>query len=178
VANSFRTTAGRCLVVDGTITLDSDGGGWLGTLREGLTSDAIPVWRRAAVVLFYVAAVAAIAFAVQNLPVWVTGVAIGLLLVALVRSWRADRGRRSDDEEEIAVEDVVGVDPHPGIPLFTRARFVLRYRAEGGVKHRYIQCPSRIYGFDSFRTGLDIFERHGILASEETVERETATAKL
>lgn len=165
MAHSFRTRTGRCLVVDGTITLDSNGAGWLATVRETLMS-AIPAWRRAAVVLFYAAAVAVVFFAVRVLPLWVSGVAIGLLLAALAWSWY--RGRTLDDEEEISIDDVVGVDAHPGIPLVTRARFVLRYRSEGGIKHRYVQCPSRIYGFQSFRTGLAIFERHGVLAAEET----------
>lgn len=177
MANSFRTTTGRCLVVDGTITLERDGAGRLGTLREALTSGAIPAWRRVATALFLVAAVAAAVFAAQVLPAWASGVAVGLLLAVLAWSWYG-RGRAGTDEEEIAVEDVVGVDAHSGVPLLTRARFVLRYRSEGGVKHRYVQCPSRIYGFKSFRTGLDIFERHGLLASESSPERETTTAKL
>lgn len=177
MANSFRTTTGRCLVVDGTITLERDGAGRLGTLREALTSGAIPAWRRVATVLFLLAAVAAAAFAVQVLPAWASGVAVGLLLAVLAWSWYG-RGRAGTDEEEIAVEDVVGVDAHSGVPLLTRARFVLKYRSEGGVKHRYVQCPSRIYGFESFRTGLDIFERHGILAREEADRRERMPSEL
>lgn len=176
VANSFRTRTGRCLVVDGTITIDSDGAGRLGTLREALTSDAIPPWRRAATVLFLVAVVAALFFAVQVLPAWLPGAVAGLVLALLVWSWYGRRGRRPD-EEEIAVENVVGVDAYAGVPLLTRPRFVLRYRSEGGVKHRYVQCPSRVYGFDAFRTGLDIFERHGILATEETDGRERVTSE-
>lgn len=176
MANSFRTKTGRCLVADGTVRFDADSAGWLGTLREALTSDDIPVWRRVAVVLFYVAFVAAVVFAVRILPAWVSGVFIGLLLAIYVGSWYGDRKRKRDDDLEIPIEDVVGVDPHPGFPPLTRARFVIRYRAEGGVKHRYVQCPSRIYGFQSFQRGLEIFERHGVLANEEAESVEQVTA--
>lgn len=167
MANSFRTTRGRCVVAEGTVRFEHDGDGWFGTVREALTTGEIPAWRRLAFVLLLVAAVSGAVLAVQTVPVWVTGVAAGLLLALLGWSWYVGRNRPDDDEVTVDKTDVVGVDAHAGVPLLTRPRFVVRYRADGGVKHRHVQCPSRLYGFRSFERGRDMFERHGLLATED-----------
>lgn len=167
MANSFRTTRGRCVVADGTVRFESDDAGRFGTVREVLTTDEIPAWRRLAVVLLVVAAVAGIALAVQSVPAWATGAAAGLLLALLGWSWYTGRHRPDPGEVTVPKTDVVGVDAHAGIPLLTRPRFVVRYRADGGVKHRYVRCPSRLYGFRSFETGRDLFERHGLLGADD-----------
>jgi len=65
---------------------------------------------------------------------------------------------------------VVGVDAHDGISLITRPRFVVRYESEGGVKHRYLLCPSRVYGFGAYREGKELFERAGLLTEDEALE--------
>lgn len=168
MANSFRTKTGRCVLADGTVHFERDGAGRLGTVREALTTAEIPVWRRIAVVLFGIAVLAGGVLLVQTAPAWLSGVVAGLLLVLLGRSWYTARNRPDNDEVEIPKTDVSGVDPHAGIPLLTRQRFVVRYQSEGGIKHRYVQCPSRIYGFGSFEKGLDLFERHGLLVTEDS----------
>lgn len=163
MSDSFRTKAGRCVVSEGTIHLDSDGMGWLATLRDALTTDEIPLWRRASVVLFYVALVAGIVLAVRVAPPWLPGAAAGLLLAAFAWSWYAERNREVEPVEEIPLSDVVSVEPYFGLPLVTRPRFVIRYHAEGGVKHRYVMCPSRLYGFGAYEKGKELFDQRGLL---------------
>lgn len=168
VANSFRTATGRCVVVDGAVRFEDDDAGRLGTLREALTADEIPAWRRAATVLCFVALLAGVVLVVRVVPAWLVGAAAGLLLAAYAWGWYTGRDRPAGDDAEMPLDDVVGVEAHGGIPLLTRPRFVVRYRSEGGVKHRYVACPSRVYGFGSYRTGRELFDRRGLLVGEES----------
>ena len=64
---------------------------------------------------------------------------------------------------EIPIDDVVDVEPQYGLPLLTRPRFLVRYRSEGGVKQRYVLCPSRLYGFGAYEHGTELFARRGLL---------------
>ena len=167
MANSFRTTRGRCVLADGTVRFDQDGAGRFGTVREALTTGEIPAWRRVAFVLLVVAAVSGAVLVVRSVPAWATGAAAGLVLALMGWSWYTDRNRPGADEVEIPKTDVVSVEAHAGLPLLTRPRFVVRYRADDGVKHRHVRCPSRLYGFRSFAKGRDLFERHGLLGTDE-----------
>lgn len=170
VSNSFRTKTGRCLVDSEHLRIEHEDRGWLATVRDALTSEEIPAWRRAPVVLFYVTLLAGAALGLRVAPPWLSGAVVGLLLVAVV--WSFFLGRNGPMEPlAIPRENVVGVDAHDGLPLLTRPRFVVRYRSEGGVKHRYLLCPSRLYGFQAYETGKTLFERHGLL-DRESGERE------
>ncbi len=166
VSNSFRTKTGRCLVDSEQLRIEYENRGWLATVREALTSTEIPAWRRAAVVLFYVTLLAGGALGLNVAPPWLSGAVVGLLLAGV--AWSLYLGRNGSNESlTIPREKVVGVDAHDGLPLLTRPRFVVRYRSEGGVKHRYLLCPSQLYGFRAYETGNALFERHGLLERED-----------
>jgi hypothetical protein len=107
------------------------------------------------------AAVLVIALGVRLAPLWLSGLAGFLLLVALTWSRYTARGVRR--ELSIPRSRVIGVEAHTGIPLLSRPRFVVRYRSEGGVKHRHLVCPSRIWGFEAFEAGVGLFEHRGLL---------------
>lgn len=164
MANSFHTATGRC-AIDGDSLRIERRQGWLSTPRDALTNPDIPPWRKAAVVGLFLALLAALVLLVRLAPVWLSGGVIGLLLAAVARSVYA--GRKPEGSITLPLDRVVGVEAHGGIPLVTRPRFVVRYRSEGGVKHRYLLCPSRIYGFGAYRTGKDVFERHGLLEADD-----------
>jgi hypothetical protein len=165
VSNSFRTKTGRCLVDSEHLRIEHEDRGWLATMRDALTTAEIPVWRRAAVVLFYVTLLGGAAIGVRVAPPWLSGAVAGLLLAGV--AWSRYLGRNAPTASlAIPREKVVGVDAHDGVPLLTRPRFVVRYRSEGGVKHRYLPCPSRLYGFQAYETGRALFERHGLLDRE------------
>jgi len=76
------------------------------------------------------------------------------------------RRQRSTEDVEIRLSDVESVEPQYGLPLLTRPRFVIRYRSEGGVKRRYVLCPSRLYGFGAYEHGKDLFADRGLLADD------------
>lgn len=165
MSNSFRTKRGRVVLDSERLRIEDEGRGWLATVRDALTSEAIPAWRRGAVVLFYVTLLAGAALGVRVAPAWLSGAVVGLLLAAAL--WSRYLGRNAPTESlDIPREKVVGVEAHTGLPLLTRPRFVVRYRSEGGVKHRYLLCPSQIYGFGAYETGVALFERHGLLAED------------
>jgi hypothetical protein len=169
VSDSFRTKTGRCVVEEGRIRIEDDDRGWVATLRDAVTSEAVPAWRRLAVVLFYVTLLTGVVLAGRLLPPWLSGAVVGLLLAAV--AWSVYQGRNGAQRSvTIPLSKVERVDPHYGIPLVTRPRFVVRYRSEGGVKHRYLFCPSRLYGFDSYQRGKDLFEEHGVLGGDELAE--------
>ncbi|MFB6221251.1 MAG: hypothetical protein ABEH90_07410 [Halolamina sp.] len=165
MSDSFRTNGGRCVVEEGHIRIEDRGRGWLATLREALTSEDIPPWRRLGVALFYVTLLAGVLLVARLAPVWLSGAALGLLLAVGV--WSASR-RRSAAEKSVVIplSKVESVEARAGIPLVTRPRFVVRYRSEGGVKHRYLLCPSRLYGFGAYESGKRLFEEHGVLGDE------------
>lgn len=166
MTDAFRTMTGRCEVADGAVRFERRPGGSLGTLWEALTAGDVPAGRRAAVALGVVAVVAGAALAVDALPAWALGVGAGLLAAGGVWRYRQNHGA-SPDDDEIPVEDVVDVRAEAGGLLLTRAGFVLRYRAEGGVKHRWVPCPSRFYGFGAFERGRELFESRGLLSTDE-----------
>lgn len=166
MTDAFRTKTGRCEVADGAVRFERRAGGSLGTLATALTAGDVPAARRVAVALGVVAVLAGAALAVDTLPAWALGVGVGLL--AAVRLWRYRQNHgATPDDDEIPVKDVVDVRAEPGGLLLTRPGFVLRYRAEGGVKHRWVPCPSRFYGFRAFDRGKELFESHGLLSTEK-----------
>lgn len=173
MSNSFRTATGRCVLDGDSLTIER-GRGWLANPKDALTSDEIPPGRKAAVVGVFVALLAAFVLLVRLTPAWLSGAVVGLLLAAV--AWSAWAGRAQPaGSVTLPRSKVVGVDAHDGIPLITRPRFVVRYESEGGVKHRYLLCPSRVYGFGAYREGKALFERHGLLA-EEAVDVDTTDA--
>lgn len=163
--DDFRTHDGRCVVAEDRLRIQSGRRGLFGTLREALTDDDIPPIRRAGVALFLVAVVVGAALAVRTLPAWLAGAAAGLLLAWL--AWRALRSRNGEGEVVIPFADIESVEPEYGIPLLTRPRFVIRYRSEGGVKRRYVLCPSRLYGFGAYERGKALFAERGLSAPED-----------
>lgn len=163
----FRTQDGRCIVAENRLLLKVGERRLVGTLREALTDDDISPARRVGVGLFLVAIVAGVAFGLQAAPAWLSGTAVGLLLAGVV--WTAYRRRqRSTDDVSIPFADIESVEPQYGIPLLTRPRFVIRYRSEGGVKQRYLLCPSRLFGFGAYECGKELFMERGLLATDET----------
>ena len=164
MANSFRTATGRC-AIDGDSLHIERRQGWLSTPRDALTNSEIPPWRKAATVGLFLALLAGLVLLVRLAPVWLSGGVIGLLLAVVARS--VYTGRTPEGGLTLPLDRVVGVEAHGGIPLVTRPRFVVRYRSEGGVKHRYLLCPSRVYGFGAYESGIDVFERHGLLEQPE-----------
>lgn len=163
----FRTKDGRCIVAENRLLLKVAERGLVGTLREALTDDDIPPARRAGVGLFLVAVVAGAAFGLQAAPVWLSGTAVGLLLAGAV--WTAYRRRqRSTGDVSIPFADIEDIEPQYGIPLLTRPRFVIRYRSEGGVKQRYLLCPSRLFGFGAYERGKELFAERGLLTGEDS----------
>lgn len=165
MTDAFRTKTGRCKLADGVVRFERRPGGALGTLREAVTAEDVPVERRAAVALGVAALVAGAVLAVRVLPAWALGVVVGLLAAWGAWRYRASRTAGPDDDE-VALEDVVAVEAHAGGALLTRPGFVFRYRDEGGVKHRWVPCPSRVYGFDAFERGRRLFEEHGLLVGD------------
>lgn len=168
MSNSFRTATGRC-IVDGDSLRIERGRSWLANPTDALTSEEIPPWRKAAVVGVFVSLLTALVLLVRLAPAWLSGAVVGLLLAAV--AWSA-YARRKQPAGSVTLprSTVVGVDAHDGIPLVTRPRFVVRYRSEGGVKHRYLLCPSRVYGFGAYEDGKALFERHGLLADDDGEE--------
>jgi len=165
VSNSFRTATGRCVVDGDSLTIER-GRGWLANPKDALTSDAIPPWRKAGLVGVLVALLAGLVLLVRVAPAWLSGGVIGLVLAAVAWSAWADR-KKPSGSVTLPLSKVEGVDAHGGIPLLTRPRFVIRYESEGGVKHRYLLCPSRVYGFGAYGDGKEIFVRHGLLSAED-----------
>ncbi|WP_049943324.1 hypothetical protein [Halolamina sp.] len=165
MSNSFRTATGRCLIDDETLRIERADRGWLANPRDALTSDEVPPWRKAAVIGVFVAVLTGLGLLVRVAPPWLAGAVVGLLLAAV--GWSAYAGRKPEGSITIPLDRVVDVEAHSGIPLVTRPRFVVRYRAEGGVKHRYLLCPSRIYGFGAYASGIALFDRRGMLAAEK-----------
>lgn len=164
MSNSFRTATGRCVLDGESLTIER-GRGWLSNPTDALTCEEIPPWRKAAVVGVFVALLAGLVLLVRVAPAWLSGAVIGLLLAAV--AWSAWAGRKQPSGSvTLPVSKVEGVDAHDGIPLVTRPRFVVRYRSEGGVKHRYLLCPSRVYGFGAYEEGKELFERQGLLADD------------
>lgn len=169
MVGDFRTKDGRCIVAEDRLRIEIGKRGLLGTLREALTDEEIPPIRRAGVALFAVAVVVGAALAARLLPPWLSGAAAGLLLAwALWSVYR--RRQRSAADVEIPLDDVESVEPQYGLPLLTRPRFVIRYRSEGGVKRRYVLCPSRIFGFGAYEHGKELFTERGILDESATVD--------
>ena len=166
MSNSFRTATGRCVVDGDSLTIERERG-WLSNPTDALTSDEIPPWRKAATVGVFVALLAGLVLLVRVAPAWLSGAVIGLLLAALAWSVWAGR-KRPAGSVTLPRSTVVGVDAHDGIPLVTRPRFVIRYESEGGVKHRYLLCPSRVYGFGAYEDGKELFARHGLLTEGGT----------
>lgn len=169
--DDFRTHDGRCVVAEDRLRIQPGRRGLLGTLREALTDDDISPIRRVGVALFLVAAVVGAALAVRTLPVWLSGAGAGLLLAWA--AWKALKSRDGEGEVVIPFADIEGVEPQYGLPLLTRPRFVIRYRSEGGVKRRYVLCPSRLYGFGAYEHGKALFEERGLL-EQPTADSETA----
>lgn len=166
VDNSFRTSRGRVVLDAEHLRIEDAGRGRLRTLRDAFTSEEISEWRRAAVILCCLALFAGAALLLQATPTWLSGGAVGLLLA--VGAWSLYRGRNGTTGSlAIPRDKVVGVEARPGFPLLTRPRFVVRYRSEGGVKHRHLRCPPEIYGFGAYATGRELFERHGLLEQDE-----------
>ncbi|MFW5948011.1 MAG: hypothetical protein ACOCSD_00235 [Halolamina sp.] len=161
LVREFRTKDGRCVVAEDRLRIQSGQRGLFGTLRAALTDDEIPPVRRAGVALFVVAVVVGIALGVRTLPVWLSGAGAGLLLAWF--AWSRLRGGDPEREVVIPFDAVESVDPHYGLPLLTRPRFVVRYRSEGGVKQRYVLTPSRLYGFGAYERGKELFAGAGLL---------------
>ncbi|QKY19988.1 hypothetical protein B4589_006195 [Halolamina sp. CBA1230] len=164
MVGEFRTKDGRCIVAEDRLRLQIGERGPLGTLREALTDGSIPPVRRAGVALFVLAVVVGAALAVRTLPPWLAGAGAGLLLAWL--AWSRLRGEQAEKEVVIQYDAVESVEPQYGLPLLTRPRFVIRYRSEGGVKQRYVLCPSRLYGFGAYEHGKELFGERGLLRDE------------
>jgi len=165
VTNSFCTDRGRVVLDSERLRIEDAGRGWLATLRDALTSEEIPGWRRAAVVLCYLALLAGATLLLRVAPAWLSGGVLALLLAVV--AWSLYRGRgRTTGSLAIPRENVVDVTAHRGLALVTRSRFVVRYRSEGGVKHRHLRCPSRFYGFGAYEAGRELFDRHGLLEED------------
>lgn len=161
----FRTKDGRCIVAEDRLRIEVGERGPVGTLRAALTDGSIPPVRRAGVALFVVAVVVGVALAVRTLPVWLSGAGAGLLLSWL--GWAAyQRRQRATTEVVIPFADVESIEPQYGLPLLTRPRFVISYRSEGGVKRRYLLCPSRLYGFGAYGHAKELFAERGLLAAD------------
>lgn len=166
VDDSFRTSYGRVVLDADHLRIEDEGRGWLLTFHDAFTSEEIPVWRRVAVVLCCLALFAGAALLLQAAPAWLSGGVVGLLLVGGV--WSLYCGRNGTTGSlAIPRQRIVDIEARPGFPLLTRSRFVVRYRSEGGVKHRHLYCPSRIHGFGAYETGRELFERHGLLEQDE-----------
>lgn len=167
MVGDFRTKDGRCIVAEDRLRIEIGRRGPVGTLRAALTDESIPPVRRAGVALFALAVVVGVALAVRTLPAWLTGAGVGLLLAWL--GWAAYRRRqRATTEVEIPFADVEGIEPQYGLPLLTRPRFVISYRSEGGVKRRYVLCPSRLYGFGAYGDAKELFAERGLLTEAAT----------
>jgi hypothetical protein len=165
VVGDFRTKDGRCIVAEDRLRIEIGKRGPLGTLRAALTDESIPPVRRAGVALFAVAVLVGVALAVRTLPVWLSGAGAGLLLAWL--AWTVyQRRQRAATEVEIPFADVEAIEPQYGLPLLTRPRFVVSYRSEGGVKRRYVLCPSRLYGFGAYEHAKALFAERGLLTAE------------
>lgn len=165
MVGEFRTKDGRCIVAEDRLRLQIGQRGALGTLREALTDEAIPPIRRAGVALFVLAVVVGAALAVRTLPPWLAGAGAGLLLAWL--AWSRLRGEGTEKEVSIRYDAVESVEAQYGLPLLTRPRFVIRYRSEGGVKQRYVLCPSRLFGFGAYERGKELFAERGLLREAE-----------
>ena len=168
MVGEFRTHDGRCIVAEDRLRIQSGRRGLFGTLRDALTDDDVSPLRRGGVALFVVAAVVGAALAVRTLPAWLSGAGVGLLLAWL--AWSRLRGSDPEAEVVIRYDAVESVEPQYGLPLLTRPRFVVRYRSEGGVKRRYVLCPSRLYGFGAYERGKELFAERGLLAAADGTE--------
>jgi len=167
VVGDFRTKDGRCIVAEDRLRIEIGKRGLLGTLRHALADEDIPPIRRAGVALFGIAVVVGAVLGPRLLPPWLLGGAAGLLLAWAM--WSIYRRRqRSTEDVEIRLSDVESVEPQYGLPLLTRPRFVIRYSSEGGVKRRYVLCPSRLYGFGAYEHGKDLLADRGLLADDAT----------
>lgn len=166
MSDSFRTKTGRCAIGDGHVRLETGIRGWVATLHDAVTCEAIPPWRRSVIVFTYAALLAGIALGARLLAPWLSGAAVGLVL-AVVAWRRYERSRTPDRSVAIPLSNVETVEARDGISLLSRPRFVLRYRSEGGVKHRYLPCPSGLYGFGAYETGVALFATNGLLDGEE-----------
>ncbi|WP_459845122.1 hypothetical protein [Halolamina salina] len=166
----FRTKDGRCIVAEDGLRIRVGERSPLGTLRDALTDEEIPPVRRAGVALFGLAVVVGVVLAVRTLPVWLSGAGVGLLLAWLV--WSRLHGGQPEKEISIQYDAVESVEPEYGLPLLTRPRFVIRYRSEGGVKRRYVLCPSRLYGFGAYERGKELFAEQGLWQEPEATNDE------
>ncbi len=166
MSDSFRTKTGRCAIEEGHVRLETGNRGWVATVHDAVTATAVPPWRRAVVVLCYAALLVGTAVVAGRLAPWLSGAVLGLVMAVV--AWRTyDRQRSPQKSVEIPLSRVESVEARDGIPLLTRPRFVIRYRSEGGVKHRYLPCPSRLYGFGAYETGRAIFATHGLLDGDD-----------
>ena len=170
MVGDFRTKDGRCIVAEDRLRIEIGTRGPLGTLRAALTDDGIHPARRVGVALFALALVAGVVLAVRTLPVWLSGAAAGLVLSWL--AWSRLRGASPERELSIQFDAVESVEPQYGLPLLTRPRFVIRYRSEGGVKERYVLCPSRLYGFGAYERAKELFAERGLLATPASADDE------
>lgn len=175
--DAFRTKAGRCVLDGEALRFERRDGGPLGTLGEALTGEDVPTGHRVAVAVLAVALLGVAVLSSRLLPAWlVTAGAVGLVAWA---AWYLREGlpAPADGPDEIPLEAVVGVDRDPGVPLLSRPRFVVRFRDEGGVKHRVVTCPSRLFGFPALERGTAFFEDLGLLTTEDPTDAARATAQ-
>lgn len=169
MVGDFRTKDGRCIVAEDRLRIEIGKRGLLGTVREAMTDGDISPIRRAGVALFAVAVVVGAVLAARLLPPSLSGAGAGLLLAWVL--WSVYRRRqRSTADVEIPLTDVESIEPQYGLPLLTRPRFVIRYRSEGGVKRRYVLCPSRLYGFGAYERGKGLFADRGLLDESATAD--------
>lgn len=158
---SFRTKRGVCRLNDGTLSLESSIAGQLRRYWEG---------NRLIFISYLVLILVGVGFVgellltgqFRTLAYWT-----GAVVAIVGGAYAVNYARGFTRDEEIPVEDIVGVRAVEGSKGLTRPRFVVRYRQNEDINRRYVMMPSKwLYGETEFDNAKEAFEEVGVQVEE------------
>lgn len=161
MSNWFRTAAGRVVLDDDRLRIERRPTGAFGTFRDALVAGDVPLHRRALTALVLLAALGALGEALLSVPLPVA-VAVAVLPGTVVARVALRTTRNGVETVTVPLDDVVGVEVESG--SLSRPRIVLKYRDEGGVKHRVLRLPPRLYGTGALAKAEALFAGEGLWA--------------
>lgn len=163
MSESFRTATGRVVRDGDNLLVERRPAGPLGTLRDALVAADVPLPRRALTALVLLLVAGGLAELLLSLPLQfavafatLLGLVAGYALLSLRRLGAESVEIPTDQVRSVRIDD----------QWLTRPRVVLEYDDAGGVKHRVLRLPPRLYGTGAPAAAREMFSDLGLWAPE------------